>query len=272
MAVQFSKLKKTTNQQTEPPIIVLFGVGKIGKTSLASEFPDPFYVSTAGERPPSDVVMATPGVVETYAEMLDTIQYLLSEPHDFKTLIIDSVDGFEPLLQRETARRIGADSIDSNDKGSPASYGRGYAEADTEWTEYLAGLEELKRQGIGVVQIAHPDIVRFDSPTSDPYSRYSLKLHKRANALIREKADIVAFVNYRVTLKTADAGFNKKVTHGESGGDRVIHLEERAGFIAGNRYNMPPSVPYKKGQGYTDLSKYFPAPTGIENEPVAEAA
>lgn len=271
MVISLSKLKSTKSQR--PPIIVLYGVDGVGKTSLAAEFPDPLYLQTAGESPPSDVELATPGTIETYGDMLDAIGELLTQPHDFKTVIIDSLDGFEPLLQRATAQRIGAESIDSNEKGSPASYGRGYSEADNEWNDYLSGLAELAAQGIGVVQLAHPDIVRFDSPTSDPYSRYSLKLHKRANALVRERADIVGFINYRVTLKTADAGFNKKVTHGESGGDRQIHLEERAGFVAKNRYNMPPSIPYKKGQGYSELSKYFPAPAGVANDnDIAEAA
>jgi hypothetical protein len=261
MAISLANLKSTKTNR--PPIVVLYGVDGVGKTSLAAEFPDPIYIQTPGERPPSDVDLPSFGVIESFNDMLDAIASLLTEDHGYRTFIIDSLDGLEPFVQRATAQRIGADSIDSNEKGSPASYGRGYSEADTEWNEYLSGLEELTRQGIAVVQLAHPDITRFDSPISDPYSRYSLKLHKRANALVREKSDIVAFMNYRVTLKSVEAGFNKKVTHGESGGDRQVHLEERAGYVAKNRYNAPATLPYKKGQGYSELSKYFPAPTGI---------
>ena len=53
------------------------------------------------------------------------------------------------------------------------------------------------------------------------------------------------------------------MSHAEGGDERQIHLEERAGLIAGNRYSMPASVSFKKGSGYAELSKYFPAPTGV---------
>jgi hypothetical protein len=38
-------------------------------------------------------------------------------------------------------------------------------------------------------------------------------------------------------------------------------LEERPGFIAKNRYDMPSEITFVKGKGYTSLAKYFaPAP------------
>lgn len=255
MAISLSSLRSTKSDA--PPIVVLYGVDGVGKTSLAAEFPDPVYLHTDGENPPDDVELLSPGTIETFDELLDVFGELLTEEHDRKTVIIDSLDGLEPLVWAKTCQRISVNSIEE------AGYGKGYIEADKEWNDYLAALSALKQRGIAVVQLAHPEIVRFDSPTTDPYSRYSIKLHKRANALVREKADIVAFINYRVSLKEKEVGFNKKVTHAEGGSERLIHTEERAGFVAKSRYSTPASVPYKKGSGYTELSKYFPAPAGV---------
>ena len=255
MAKSISSLNST--KSTLPPITLLYGVDGVGKTSLAAEWPDPVYLHTEGEEPPNDVELATPGTLESYEELLGLIGELVTEDHDRKTLILDSLDGLEPLFWAATCERLKVSSIEE------PGYGRGYVEADKEWQDFLGGLMALKQRGIAVVMLAHPEIVRFDSPISDPYSRYGIKLHKRASALVREKADIVGFINYRTTLKEKEVGPKKKVTHGEGGGDRQIHLEERPGFIAKNRYNMPPNVAYKKGQGYADLQKFFPAPTGI---------
>ncbi len=58
MAISLSSLKST--KRNDPPVMLLYGVDGIGKTSLASEFPDPIYLATEGERPPSDIEMATP--------------------------------------------------------------------------------------------------------------------------------------------------------------------------------------------------------------------
>lgn len=250
MAISLSSLKSTKTNR--PPVTLLYGVDGVGKTSLAAEFPNPVYLPTEGETPPSDVEMQTPGTIESYESLLDVFGELLEGEHDFGTVIIDSLDGLEGLVWGATCRRLGISSIEE------AGYGKGYIEADTEWKEYLSAVSALARSGLFVVQLAHPEIVRFDSPTTDPYSRYTVKLHKRSNALVREQSDIVAFMNYRISLKTADAGFNKKITHAEGGNERLVHLSEKAGFVAKNRFSMPDNFKYVKGHGFEEFAKYLP--------------
>jgi hypothetical protein len=255
MALSLSSLK--SSKRSDPPVMLLYGVDGIGKTSLAAEFPDPLYLPTEGERAPSDVEIATPGTIESFGALLDIIEELLTTEHEFKTVIIDSVDGLEPLIWRATCQRIGVDTIES------PGFGRGYVEADTEWNELLGACAALAQSGICVVMIAHPEIARFDSPITDPYSRYGIKVHKRASALLREKSDIVAFCNYRISIKEKEVARQTKVAHAEGGKDRQVHLSEGAGFQAKNRYSMPDAITYRKGKGYEELSKYFPAPTGV---------
>ena len=254
MAKSISSLVSTKSDK--PPVILLYGVGGIGKTSLAAEFPDPIYLHTPGEEPPSDVELQTPGVIETYDEMIELMTELVVGEHDRKTVIIDSLDGFESLVWAKTCERNGWPTIET------PGYGKGYTETDSEWQYFIDGALALKQRGVAVVILAHPEIIRFDSPITDPYSRYTVKLHKRANAIVREKADVVAFMNYRTTIREKEVARQKTVAHGEGGGDRQIHLEERPGFLAKNRYQMPPVVKYTKGAGYTELVKYFPAPYG----------
>ncbi|PWL18856.1 oxidoreductase [Falsochrobactrum shanghaiense] len=249
MAISLSSLKST--KRHDPPVMLLYGVDGIGKTSLAAEFPNPIYLATEGERPPSDIELATPGTIESFDDLLNIIGELLTEDHDRQTVIIDSLDGLEPLVWRATAARLGINSVED------AGYGKGYVEADTEWNELMAAVSALARAGIYVVMLAHPEIVRFDSPTSDPYSRYQPKLHKRANALVREKSDVVAFMNYRISIKEKEVARQTKVTRAEGGKERQIHLSEGAGFMAKTRYPHPDSVLYRKGQGFADLSKYW---------------
>ncbi|HWJ89056.1 MAG TPA: ATP-binding protein [Pelagibacterium sp.] len=251
MALSLASL--TTTRSNNPPRTVIYGVDGVGKTSLAAEFPGPvIYLPTEGETPPSDVELTTPGVVESFHGLLDIFGELLTEEHDFRTVVVDSLDGLEPLIWKATCARLGVESIEA------VGYGRGYIEADAEWTEYLQAVSALSRAGIYVVQLAHPEIIRFDSPTSDPYSRYTIKLHRRANALVREQADIVAFVNYRISLKEKEVGFNKKVSRAEGGNERLVHLNEKPGFVAKNRHSMPDSIPFKKGQGFAELAKFLP--------------
>lgn len=261
MALSLSSLR--SSKSSNPPITILYGVDGIGKTSLAAEWPDPIYLPTAGERPPSDVDLPTPGEIETFGELLDIMGELITEDHDRKTVIIDSLDGLEHMVNAVTCARIGAASIDSNDKGSPAAFGRGIVETEVEWGEFMAGCRALTERGIAVVLIAHPEIKRFDSPVTDPYDRYQLKLNKRAAALVREQSDLVAFLNYRISIKTKEVAPKKDISHAEGGKERQIHVTEGAGFVAKNRYSMPDAIVYKKGNGYSELAKFFPPPTGV---------
>ncbi len=257
MSISLSSLR--SSKSTNPPVVVLYGVDGIGKTTLAAEWPNPIYLPTEGERTPEGVDIPTPGTIESLGALFDVFGELLDTDdegnltHDFRTVIIDSLDGLEPLVWAATCARLGVESIEA------PGYGRGYVEADTEWSEYLAALGALSRAGIHVVQLAHPEIVRFDSPITDPYSRYAIKLHKRSAALVRERADVVGFLNYRVSLKEKEVGHKKTVTHAEGGKERQIHLNEGPGFVAKNRYGMPDAVTYKKGDGFAALSKYWPA-------------
>lgn len=259
MAISLSSLKSTkTLAEARAPITLIYGVDGIGKTSLAAEFPAPLYLPTAGERAPAELDLPTPGTIETADDLWSIIGDLLTTEHDRRTLIIDSMDGLEPIMNAVTCARIGADSIDSNDKGSPAAFGRGDVQADVEWDQFMDACDDLASAGINVVMLAHPEIKRFDSPVTDPYDRYQVKLRKRAAALIRERSDIVAFMNYRVSLKSKAVAPKKEVTHAEGGKERQIHLVEGAGFVAKNRYSMPDAITYKKGQGYAELATYLP--------------
>ncbi len=249
MAISLSSLKST--KRNDPPVMLLYGVDGIGKTSLAAEFPDPIYLATEGERPPSDIEMATPGTIESFDDLLNIIGELLTVEHDRRTVIIDSVDGLEPLVWGATCARLGVNSIEE------PGFGRGYVEADSEWHELMSAVSALSRTGIHVVMLAHPEIIRFDSPVTDPYSRYTIKLHKRANSLVREKVDIVAFMNYRVSIKEKEVARQTKVAHAEGGKERNIHLNEGAGYVAKNRFSMPDSIVYRKGQGYAELAKFW---------------
>jgi len=251
VAISLSSIKKVTTSTA--PFCVIYGVPGIGKTALAAEAPDAVWLQFQGENPPVGVELQGWSDLTSYEEVVDAIGALISEPHDLKTLVIDAATGLETAIQKEACSRNGWKTIEE------PGYGKGYVVASAIWTELLDGLNVLRREkNMTIILIGHCEIFRFDSPTTDPYSRYKLDIHKNALPQLESGADLIAFLNYRVTLKEKDVGFNKKVGHAEGGGARVIYVEERPGFIAKNRYGMPPELPYKRGEGWATLAKYLP--------------
>ena len=241
-----------------PPRIIIYGVHGIGKTTLAAEAPNPVFLQIE-EGTPGDLELMSFGELASFRDVMEAFGVLYEAEHDRESIVIDTVDALEPLVWREVCARNNWQSIEE------PGYGKGYVAAEAVWQEYLDGINALRRQrGMTVIQVAHADIERFDSPISEPYHRYHMKLHKRASALLQQDADVVCFMNYITTIKQADVGFNKKTTRGEGAGQRAMYFEERPGFLAKNRFNMPAQMLYRRGQGWTDMAGYFPANTKSE--------
>ncbi len=234
MAISLASLQ--TSSTLRPPRILMHGVHGVGKTTFAAGADAPVVIMTEdglGMLKVPHFPLAT-----SYADVVEALDALLSEDHPYHTVVIDSVDWLEPLVWAETCRRNGWASIEA------PGFGKGYAEALTVWREYLDRLNTLRdRRGMAVVQIAHTDIKRFDSPEHEPYDRYVIKLQARAAALLQEHCDIVLFANYRMSITKADVGFNKKVARALGSGERVLHTAERPAFLAKNRYGLPDTLP-----------------------------
>lgn len=255
----FDRLK--SSKKKNHPVLAVYGTPGVGKTSLAFEFPEPIYLYVDGEEPSDGIDWRDRAdEIKSFAGLLDTFDELLTNDHPFKTIIIDSLDKVEPMVWEATCARNGWDTIDSNDKGSPTSFGKGYLGADVEWREYHDAVGALSRAGFYVIQILHSQTKPFKDPLVDDYDRYRPKLQARALDLVIENCKALLFLNRRTSVKQIDKGFGKKEAkpEGMSGSERIIHTDERAGFLAKNRLaGAPAQITYKPGQGFAELSKYF---------------
>lgn len=260
MAISLASLKKTTAKPH--PLIFLYGVEGVGKDSLAAEFPAPVLIQTPGENPPSGVSIDSFGEVKDFDTLMGCFEALFAEEHAFKTLIISAADGIDRIAQAEACKRNGWQSIE--DPG----FGKGYIEAEAVWTEILEPISALGvpvaegGKGMNVIIIGHTEIKNFDDPASTTYSRYLPNLQKKAGDVLKPAADIIAFLNYRVSIKVEKAQFGQEKKDVAGAGVRMIYLEERPGFIAKNRYDMPAEIRFEKGKGYTALAKYFAPEAG----------
>lgn len=258
MAISLSDLKQV--RATRPPRIIIYGVQGIGKTSLAASFPNPVFLQ-AEEGTPGDLELTSFGEINNYDTAMEALGALYEEDHNFKTMVLDTLDAFEPMVWAKTCAVNKWDTIESPD------YGKGYVAADEQWRQFLEGVNALRRErNMCTVLIAHCIPERFEDPVIGTYNKYALNLHKRGSAILQHDADVVLFANYAASLKKIDAGFNKKTAHAEGGGQRFLYSEERPAFRAKNRYSMPPLIPYKKGDVWEALVKYFP---GFDDSEIA---
>jgi len=227
------KDKLVVGKQELPPRICIYGTHGIGKSTIASQFPNPIFISTEDGIDGIDVT-SFPRATHI-KDVVENIKTLLKEDHDFKTVVLDSVDWLvEPLI---------VEDVEATHDEKELAYGKGQMLVAESFREILQGMDALRRKrNMNVILLAHASIVKFESPMTESYDRYQPKLPNRCNALLQEWVDVLGFAAFKVIIKKEDAGFNKKLAKGVSTDERVLHLVENAAFLAKNRYSCPNNI------------------------------
>lgn len=232
---QSGKRMSLANVQTtvrrSPMRIVIWGTPGVGKTTMAAQAPNPIFV--CAEQGAEQIGAHRFEPLESFADYTDAIGELLTQPHQYKTLVIDSLAPLEALLHKHICTLKRWSSIDD-----PA-YGRGFSEALDWWRGILDSLDRLRKErGMHIVMIGHSTTKSWKNPEGDDFDRYECKVHTRAWELIKAWADAVLFARHEVLASTKD-----KRTRGVSNGARVLCTQWRASYDAKVRWVMPETIP-----------------------------
>ena len=215
-----------------PRRTTLYGVHGVGKSVFASMADKPIFIQT--EDGLGNINCARLPLAGQYADVVAALSELYTEQHDYRTVVVDSLDWLERLIWTEVCEKRGVQSIED------IGYAKGYTFALTQWREVLAGLQALRNErGMMVILIAHAKIERFENPETEGYDRYSPRLHKSASAIIQEWCDEVLFATYKVHTRKVDEQFGRAQHRGIGTGERIIRTTERPAHVAKNRLNLP---------------------------------
>lgn len=233
MAFSLASLQKNS---PKPPRIVIYGDAGTGKTTFGACAPSPVFLQTEDGLGNLDAT-AFP-MAGSFDDVMTALQSLYTEPHQFKTLVVDSLDWLEPLVWAQVCTTHKVQSIEA------LPYGKGYVEALLVWRQFFDGITALRdARNMTIVMTAHSQVVRVEDPTMPAYDRHGLKLHKRAAALAEEFADVILFAALQTNTVTEDAGFSGKRVRATSTGERIMHTVGQPAFLAKSRYSLPSPLP-----------------------------
>ena len=231
----------TTGRDNRPPRLMIYGQEGVGKSTFGANAPAPIFVQT--EDGLGEIDCAKFPLAKSLAEVNDELLALRDEEHDYKSVVIDSLDWLERLIFDEVCREYGVRSIEKADGG----FGKGYTHAIVHWRRILTILDELRqKRNMAVILLAHAKVERFEDPESSAYDRYTPRLHKYAASLISEWADAVMFATKRFRVQKENAGFAGErgiaAPIGAGGGDRILRTNCGPACMAKNRYNLPEEI------------------------------
>lgn len=214
----------TRGRTNEPPRILCYGMEGIGKSTFGAEFPNPVFVQT--EDGLGNIDCAKFPLCERYEDAVRQLAALKDEQHDFRTVVVDSVDWLERLIWDKVCRDQKADTIES------IVYGRGYGLALVYWRQILDALNALRRKKMIILLLAHAVAEDYADPEVSGLKRFAPRLHKTARSLIAEYVDAIL-------LATRKFG----AANGEVNNPRIIRVEPSPIQVAKCRYTIPSELP-----------------------------
>src|SRR5205823_214490 len=130
--------------------LLVYGTEGIGKSTYAAGAPKPIFIPI--EDGLDEIDCEKFPLATRYDEVLSAIGDLRTQPHDYESVAIDSLDWLERLVWDKLCTEFGVNSIEKVDGG----YAKGYTHALTYWREILSQLNALRlSRGMVVILIAH---------------------------------------------------------------------------------------------------------------------
>lgn len=226
----------TTGPQKRPRRTFLYGTHGVGKTTWAAGWDGVIFLPT--ENGCGDLDVTRTRLLSTAKEVVDAITEVKSS--DYKTLVLDSIDWTEKLIQRDLDRENFQDA-----------FGRGAVEVNRRVSSILRLLDTVVAAGKNVILIGHAEVKTVTRPDGTSWSAYQPKLTKHACASVCEWADELLFAQTVILTQNKQVGL-KQVSVGVDTGERVLYTEGTPAFQAKHR-----KIGLKSNYNLSDVSSYL---------------
>lgn len=242
-------------RQARAQRIVIYGPEGIGKSTLASHAPSPLFLDT-------EMGTGQLEVDRLDVTMLDhigaTVNALLNEQHEYKTVVVDTADNLW---------RLCADAVCAENKWpdiEKPGFGKAYAMASDRFRVVLSWFDRLIDRGVNVVIVSHAKVDKVNPPDNAEYSKYCIKVSaptKQAEAsreFLKEWCDCLLFCNFDMTVSSTGKAIGNH--------ERVVNTVPAPAWEAKNRYGLPEAMPMTA----ETMQEIFKAAQGGAQQPVQQ--
>lgn len=200
--------------------MLIYGPSKIGKSTFASQAPDAIFLAT---EPGLNALEVYQQQIRSWQEFLDACAELAKGKHEFKTVVIDTIDVLYRLCADHVCAKKGVDHE------SEGSHGKIYGLIKNEMYRVLTKLAHLP---YGLILISHSQDRDLETRTGT-ITRTVPTLTESFRQIVIGLVDLILYCDVEVV---SDQATGKKAHR------RVIRTKPAANYDAGDRFGVLPEV------------------------------
>lgn len=244
----------------QPPRIVLYGQSKVGISSFCAQIPNAYFMDVNGTIGHLDVKSTR---CDTFDKLKEFTTFMRSGEHDYKVLVIDSLDGLEVLLQNEVFSHE-KKKLEALEYFDEIPFGRGAGMVISEFRDLLYVLDDLK---MTIIICAHETIeernisfggtMSFAKPYMYTKTVKGKYIAEEASNILTTWADCVLYVSQKNQVKGGFFSKDKGKILNDDPQERSIYTDARPTFFAGNRYGLPYEIGFEWENLREELHKKF---------------
>jgi hypothetical protein len=220
----------TTRKRRRPFFGCLYGPPGVGKSTFASTLPKPIFIQA--ERGLDQITCDRFPIPKTLADYKRQILSLAEESHEYESIVIDTVDALDLLVQADVCKIGKVDSLEDYGGG----WQKGAAKAKETWVKILDRLTEMSERW-NVLLISHATIRSINDPAlGTPYDQWKMRMADKSQDIVKQNVDLLLFVNLTRTI-------DKETPRSKKGraivsDDRELWTSPTTGIEAKNRFGL----------------------------------
>jgi len=222
-----------------PPRVLLYGPPGIGKSTFGSEAESPVFVTTEDgvDNLPVDQFPRA----ESWQAVLDHVRQVATEKHDYRTLVIDTLNGaVELCAQWVCDTQFGGQWVSQKGKQGFNAYASGWSSTSEEMRPLLGLLDQCRNErDMTVLMLAHVGLHAVQHPTDGDYTKFAPEIDKRVWARWSKWTDIILRADFDYVIRQGEAGKKGRAITGDT--TRWVYSTGNAAQDAKTRvgYEMP---------------------------------
>jgi hypothetical protein len=259
----FNHIKITRDTNPGAQFTVIYGKGDVGKTATAIYSPEPVIIPVGTERchrkfPAFKIenIDNTPPLVHLF----DAMQYLITQEHSRKTVIIDNLSTFRAITESDVV-----DTYPVNKEGKKAKgigdygYGKGQAYAFGYYARLLDGIDALLNKGIHVILIAHEAQHTINLPNDTYYQETGIYAptgdKTNVKGLLEAKANNILYLRTEANVRKSSNAMQEKSRMATLAPiSRVIYTRQTGLFFAKTKSALPDYIEVEQSENFDDLA------------------